>query len=120
MLVFLIVIVLTLVSSASSRRRRRLEEERGRREAELLRSGGVPVSPFGATPFGMLFDSLFSGAGGWSRGYTLDPETGRGVEVTGYDRPEEQEEEPAPEPADDATREERRAAARRQRRNRAQ
>src|SRR5829696_7165785 len=98
---------MAVMSSASARRRRRLEEERRRREAELLREGGSPSSPFGGSPFGMLFDSLFSGAGGWSRGYTLDPETGRWVEVTGYDRAEEQERAPEPEPADDATRDER-------------
>ena len=63
---------------------------------------------------------MFSGAGGWSRGYTLDPETGRWVEVTGFGRPEEQAPAPEPAPADGATREERRAAARRQRPNRAQ
>src|SRR5215208_6480040 len=111
---------MAVMSSASTRRRRRLEEERTRREAELVREGGSPPPPFGGSPFGMLFDSLFSGAGGWSRGYTLDPETGRWVEVTGFDRPEEQAPAREPEPADDATREERRAAARRQRRNRAQ
>src|SRR5215218_1100029 len=122
---FLIFVVMAVMSSA--RRRRRLEEERRRREAELLRQGeggGSPPSPFGGSPFGLLSDNLFSGAGGWSRGYTLDPETGRWVEVTDYDRPEPEAQpsaaEPARAPGDDATREERRVAARRQRRNRAQ
>jgi transitional endoplasmic reticulum ATPase len=120
---FLIFVVMAVMSNAAARRRRRQEEERRRREAELIgRGGGAPPSPFGGTPFGMLFDGLFSGAGGWSRGYTLDPQTGRWVEVTDYDQPTATATASDTEPpaADDATREERRAAARRQRRNRAQ
>src|SRR5215208_4484340 len=107
---FLIFVVMAAMSSSAARRRRRREEERRLREEELMRQGGgAPQSPFGGSPLGMLFDSLFTGAGGWSRGYTLDPETGRWVEVTPQtiEQPEAAAAEPEPEPADDASREER-------------
>ncbi|MDQ3874634.1 MAG: AAA family ATPase [Actinomycetota bacterium] len=71
-----------------SRARRRAREEERRRAEELRRAGGgdavdsFGASPFGAFPFGGLFEELFTGPGSWSRSYAFDPETGRWVDVS--------------------------------------
>src|SRR5215210_5502091 len=67
----------------SIRRARRMREEQARYEEEMRRreeSGEPPESPFGGSPFGPLFDTLFSGAG--MRSYQYDPQTGEWVDMT--------------------------------------
>jgi transitional endoplasmic reticulum ATPase len=85
---FVILVVISLLGRAAARRRRALaEEERRELEAASRRdpdgsadpfAGGA--SPFELMPFGGLFEHLLSGPG--ARSYTLDPETGRWVDVT--------------------------------------
>jgi transitional endoplasmic reticulum ATPase len=84
LLILGLVLLLLIVSSwSASRRRRRREEERRRRAEMMQREGGGPggASPFGALPFGGLFDALLA-PGGWSRSLAYDPETGEWVDIT--------------------------------------
>jgi transitional endoplasmic reticulum ATPase len=82
----LFVLFVMLVASLMARNaRRRMIEEEQRREELARRAAETgapaePVSPFGLTPFGGLFDELFSAAGAHS--YAYDPETGAWVEIT--------------------------------------
>jgi transitional endoplasmic reticulum ATPase len=85
-------VVLAAMLRASLRRRQQLmyEDER-RRQEELAQqhSAGADEngagSPFPLSPFGMLFEHLLTGPG--MRSYTLDPETGRWIDITD-ERPE--------------------------------
>jgi transitional endoplasmic reticulum ATPase len=107
-----IVVVLSLLGRLAARRRRALaEEERRTMEAETGRDPNAPPDPFGGAspfemmPFGGLFEHLLSGPG--VRSYTLDPETGRWVDVT--DRQPDPEPEPASEPGRPEKRERRKS-----------
>jgi transitional endoplasmic reticulum ATPase len=80
-LFFGIMIVASVVGSI--RRAKRMREAQEQMQAEAMRraeSGEPPGSPFGGSPFGPLFDTLFSGAG--MRSYQLDPETGEWVDMS--------------------------------------
>jgi transitional endoplasmic reticulum ATPase len=83
-MLFFLIVAFALQRAA---RRRALEaqraaEEEARRRAE---TGEAPSSPFAGTPFGPLFDTLFSGAGGPARSYTIDPVTGEWIEISDRD-----------------------------------
>jgi transitional endoplasmic reticulum ATPase len=115
-LLFLIMIVASVVGSI--RRARRMREEQQRYEEEMRRRAqdpDAPQDPFAGSPFGSLFETLFSG-GGMARSYTYDPETGQWVDVTSQ-RPEP-EPEPEPSPSDlvDGEKPRRRAQKKRRRR----
>jgi transitional endoplasmic reticulum ATPase len=90
-------------SVSRSARRSREAAERRRQEEERLREGGgdgFGASPFAGTPFGSIFDQIFSGAGMRSRSLTYDPETGQWVDIT--DEYPEGKEEPRADGADAA------------------
>jgi transitional endoplasmic reticulum ATPase len=92
--IFLVLLVLfflfvSAISRSMSRRRRMIEDEQReamQRTRDASGNGaGTPASPFGPSPFDLLFGGgMFGGV----RSYELDPETGRWVEVT--------DEQPAP------------------------
>jgi transitional endoplasmic reticulum ATPase len=91
-LFFLILIIGSVVGSI--RRARRMREEQARYEEEMRRrseSGEPTEPPFGGSPFGPLFDTLFSGAG--MRSYRYDPQTGEWVDMSDVE-PEVREEAP--------------------------
>ena len=85
-LLVLLVFFLIMVSAARrAARRRAAYEEQLEREAAARgpARGGEDddaYSPFGASPFGALFDTLMTGGG--ARSYTYDPVTGRWVDVS--------------------------------------
>ena len=94
LLVFVVMIGASVIGSF--RRARRMREERERYEEELQRQADDPSAKqdqVGGSPFGPLFDTLFSGAG--MRSYQYDPQTGEWVDMTDV-RPEP---EPEPQPA---------------------
>ncbi len=96
LLLFLLPVLLfmSIIRRIFGRRRRALEEEQ--RRAEEARDRGEPddpgMSPFGAMPFGGLFEHLLMSPGGWSRSYVFDEETGRWVDISELDPNEEQKE----------------------------
>jgi transitional endoplasmic reticulum ATPase len=92
LLLFGIMMVASVVGSI--RRARRIREEERRFEEEARRRAqdpDAPPDPFGGSPFGSLFETLFSG--GMARSYTYDPETGQWVDISDV------QPEPEPEPA---------------------
>jgi len=91
----LILLFLAFSVSRSAKRSREAAEARRQRE-EAMREQGGGESPFAGSPFGSIFDQLFSGAAMGSRSLTYDPETGQWVDITD-EYP--QEEEPAAEDA---------------------
>jgi flagellar biosynthesis/type III secretory pathway M-ring protein FliF/YscJ len=76
----LILLFLAFSVSRSARRSREAAEAR-RRQEEAMRQGGGE-SPFAGSPFGSIFDQLFSGTGMRSRSLTYDPETGQWVDIS--------------------------------------
>jgi transitional endoplasmic reticulum ATPase len=96
-LVFLLVIVGSVIGSI--RRARRMREQQQRLEEEARRRAqdpDAPPDPFAGSPFGGLFETLFSGPGTWSKSYTFDSQTGEWVDISDV-RPEpEPEAEPEP------------------------
>jgi len=104
----LILILLAFSVARSSRRRREAAEraERARQEQERAweQGGDDPfsASPFAGTPFGAIFDGLFSGAAMRSRSLAYDPETGEWVDITDeFPGEEGQAGDGDPAPADD-------------------
>jgi len=96
LLFFLILIVSGVIGSI--RRARRMREEQARYQEELQRQAqdpDAPQDPFAGSPFGGLFDALFSGTG-MSRSYTLDPETGQWVDISEVQPEQEPEAEAEP------------------------
>ena len=77
----LILLFLAFSVSRSARRSREAAEARQRRE-EATREQGGGENPFAGSPFGSIFDQLFSGAAMRSRSLTYDPETGQWVDIT--------------------------------------
>ena len=80
-LFFGIMIVASVVGSI--RRAKRMREAEQQMQAEAMRraeAGEPPASPYGGSPFGPLFDTLFSGAG--MRSYEYDPQTGEWVDMS--------------------------------------
>jgi transitional endoplasmic reticulum ATPase len=77
----LILLFLAFSVSRSARRSREAAEARRQREEEM-REGGGGESPFAGSPFGSIFDQLFSGTGMRSRSLAYDPETGQWVDIT--------------------------------------
>jgi hypothetical protein len=88
-----VVFVIAVMSAArrSARRQAEYEDQLAREAAERGPSRGEQEPPFGASPFGSLFDMLMTGGG--ARSYEYDPETGRWVDVShtrpGPDRDDE-------------------------------
>jgi transitional endoplasmic reticulum ATPase len=83
--ILLLVFVLMIVGSVigSIRRARGMREEADRRRQEAMRRAEVgepPESPFEGSPFGPLFETLFSGVG--MRSYRYDPQTGEWIDMT--------------------------------------
>ena len=76
----LILLFLAFSVSRSARRSREAAEARRQREEAMRQGGGE--SPFAGSPFGSIFEQLFSGTGMRSRSLTYDPETGRWVDIT--------------------------------------
>jgi transitional endoplasmic reticulum ATPase len=76
----LILLFLAFSVSRSARRGREAAEAR-RRQEEAMRQGGGE-NPFAGSPFGSIFDQLFSGTGMRSRSLAYDPQTGRWVDIT--------------------------------------
>jgi transitional endoplasmic reticulum ATPase len=112
LLFFLILVISGIVGSI--RRARRMREEQERYEEELRRrqqDPDAPQDPLAGSPFGSLFESLFSGSG-MMRSYTYDPETGEWVDISNQ-RPE-----PEPEPEHAETNGEKPRRAQKQRRRR--
>jgi transitional endoplasmic reticulum ATPase len=104
-LVVLGIILLLLVFSVSrSARRSREAAEARRQREEAMREQGGGENPFAGSPFGSIFDQLFSGTGMRSRSLAYDPETGQWVDITD-EYP--QGEEPAAENRSDGEQEER-------------
>ncbi|HEX8051157.1 MAG TPA: AAA family ATPase [Solirubrobacterales bacterium] len=82
-----LILALLAFSVARSGRRSREAAERRQQEEERLREQGGGESPFGGspfamTPFGGIFDQIFSGTGMRSRSLAYDPETGQWVDIT--------------------------------------
>jgi transitional endoplasmic reticulum ATPase len=77
----LILLFLAFSVSRSARRSREAAEARRQRE-EAMREQGGGENPFAGSPFGSIFDQLFSGTGMRSRSLTYDPETGQWVDIT--------------------------------------
>jgi transitional endoplasmic reticulum ATPase len=77
----LILLFLAFSVSRSARRSREAAEAR-RRQEEAMREQGGGENPFAGSPFGSIFDQLFSGTGMRSRSLTYDPETGQWVDIT--------------------------------------
>jgi transitional endoplasmic reticulum ATPase len=77
----LILLFLALSVSRSARRSREAAEARRQRE-EAMREQGGGENPFAGSPFGSIFDQLFSGTGMRSRSLTYDPQTGQWVDIT--------------------------------------
>jgi transitional endoplasmic reticulum ATPase len=77
----LILLFLAFSVSRSARRSREAAEARRQRE-EAVREQGGGESPFAGSPFGAIFDQLFSGSGMRSRSLTYDPQTGQWVDIT--------------------------------------
>jgi len=77
----IILLLLTFSVSRSARRSREAAEARRQRE-EAMREQGGGENPFAGSPFGSIFDQLFSGTGMRSRSLTYDPETGQWVDIT--------------------------------------
>jgi hypothetical protein len=77
----LILLFLAFSVSRSAKRSREAAEARQRRE-EAMREQGGGEGPFAGSPFGSIFDQLFSGAAMRSRSLTYDPETGQWVDIT--------------------------------------
>ena len=90
-LVVLLVVLVLSVTRSARRERERVQAEQGRREALARQGGGQGESPFAGMPFGGFFDALLSGPGAWSRSLEYDPETGRWVDVTDRQPPEDRE-----------------------------
>jgi len=79
----LILALLVFSVSRSARRGREAAERRRQEEERMREQGGSPGgSPFAATPFGSIFDGIFSGAGMRSRSLAYDPETGQWVDIS--------------------------------------
>jgi transitional endoplasmic reticulum ATPase len=76
----LILLFLAFSVSRSAKRSREAAEARRQRE-EAMREGGGE-SPFAGSPFGSIFDQLFSGTGMRSRSLAYDPQTGQWVDIT--------------------------------------
>jgi SpoVK/Ycf46/Vps4 family AAA+-type ATPase/predicted metal-dependent enzyme (double-stranded beta helix superfamily) len=96
-LLAIVVFVIAVMSAArrSARRQAEYEDQLAREPAERGPSRGEQEPPFGASPFGSLFDMLMTGGG--ARSYEYDPETGRWVDVS-HTRPEpDRDEEPSTE-----------------------
>jgi transitional endoplasmic reticulum ATPase len=96
-LLAIVVFVIAVMSAArrSARRQAEYEDQLAREAAERGPSRGEQEPPFGASPFGSLFDMLMTGGG--ARSYEYDPETGRWVDVS-HTRPEpDRDEEPSTE-----------------------
>jgi transitional endoplasmic reticulum ATPase len=77
----LILLFLAFSVSRSAKRSREAAEARRQRE-EAMREQGGGENPFAGSPFGSIFDQLFSGTGMRSRSLTYDPETGQWVDIT--------------------------------------
>jgi transitional endoplasmic reticulum ATPase len=77
----LILLFLAFSVSRSARRSREAAEARRQRE-EAMREQDGGENPFAGSPFGSIFDQLFSGTGMRSRSLTYDPETGQWVDIT--------------------------------------
>src|SRR3954452_4845383 len=93
---FLMMLLFFWLTGLAGRRARR---EAARREAEMEEErrsgdGGDGIDPFEGMPFGGLLGHMLGGAGGWSRSYTYDAETGRWVEISGQ-QPADPEEDQA-------------------------
>ena len=83
----LILALLAFSVARSGRRSREAAEARQRQEEAMREQGGGAESPFGGspfamTPFGGIFDQIFSGTGMRSRSLAYDPETGEWVDIT--------------------------------------
>ncbi|MFN2469579.1 MAG: AAA family ATPase [Gaiellaceae bacterium] len=89
-LLILLLVFALFVSLATRAARRRAREAQLAQEEALRRaeSGEGPASPFAGSPFGPLFDAMFSG-GGFARSYEVDPVTGEWIEITNREPPEE-------------------------------
>jgi transitional endoplasmic reticulum ATPase len=99
----LILAFLAFSVSRSARRSREAAEVR-KRQQEAMPSGGGG-SPFAGSPFGSIFDQLFSGTGMRSRSLTYDPQTGQWVDITDdYPEGEESRVEDAPSESTEAQR----------------
>jgi transitional endoplasmic reticulum ATPase len=77
----LILAFLALSVVRSARRSREAAAARRQRE-EAIREQGGGENPFAGSPFGSIFDQLFSGTGMRSRSLAYDPETGQWVDIT--------------------------------------
>jgi transitional endoplasmic reticulum ATPase len=83
----LILAFLAFSVARSARRSREAAERRQQEEERLREQGGGSESPFAGspfamTPFGGIFDQIFSGTGMRSRSLAYDPETGEWVDIT--------------------------------------
>jgi len=83
----LILALLAFSVARSGRRSREAAEARQRQEEAMREQDGGAESPFGGspfamTPFGGIFDQIFSGTGMRSRSLAYDPETGQWVDIT--------------------------------------
>ncbi|MGN6202029.1 MAG: AAA family ATPase [Solirubrobacterales bacterium] len=76
----LILLFLAFSVSRSAKRSRERAEARRRQEEATREAGGG--SPFAGSPFGSIFEQLFSGTGMRSRSLAYDPETGQWVDIT--------------------------------------
>jgi hypothetical protein len=82
-----VIFALLAFSVARSARRSREAAEQRRRQEEAMRAQGGSEGPFGdspfaMTPFGGIFDQIFSGTGMRSRSLAYDPETGEWVDIS--------------------------------------
>jgi transitional endoplasmic reticulum ATPase len=77
----LILVFLAFSVSRSAKRSREAAEARRQREEAVQEQGGGE-SPFAGSPFGSIFDQLFSGTGMRSRSLAYDPQTGQWVDIT--------------------------------------
>jgi len=76
----LILLFLAFSVSRSAKRSREAAAARQRQEEARREQGGE--NPFGGSPFGSIFDQLFSGTGMRSRSLTYDPQRGEWVDIT--------------------------------------
>jgi transitional endoplasmic reticulum ATPase len=77
-----VILALLGLSVARSARRSREAAEARQRQEEAMRAHGGGESPFGGSPFGAIFDQIFSGTGMRSRSLTYDPQRGEWVDIT--------------------------------------
>ncbi len=108
-LVFGIMMVASVVGSIRrAKRMREAQQQMMEEEMRRAESGEPAGSPFGGSPFGPLFDTLFSGAG--MRSYEVDPQTGQWVDIS------QREPEMPPEPEQSSNGKERKRPAKKARR----